>query len=97
MRVDKDPIRLRTGIYEPYHLVVLDSLLVEQVPVERGLKPKGIILINSNKPPETYRDAFKGFRVATVPASKIAFHHRQRLVAHRCDARYGFRIEVFDE
>ena len=76
LRVDKDPIRLRTEIYEPDHLVVLDSLLVEQVPVERGLKPKGIILINSNKPPGAFRDAFKGFRVATVPASKIAFHHR---------------------
>lgn len=76
LRVDKDPIRLRTEIYEPDHLVVLDSLLVEQVPLRRGLKPKGIILINSNKPPEAYREAFKGFSVATVPASKIAFHHR---------------------
>jgi 2-oxoacid:acceptor oxidoreductase gamma subunit (pyruvate/2-ketoisovalerate family) len=76
LRVDTDPIRLRTEIYKPDHLVVLDSLLVEQVPVDRGLKPNGIILINSSKPPDAYRDAFKGFRVATVPASQIAFRHR---------------------
>jgi 2-oxoacid:acceptor oxidoreductase gamma subunit (pyruvate/2-ketoisovalerate family) len=76
LRVDESPIRLRTEIYEPDHLVVLDSLLVEQVSVDRGLKPRGIILINSNKPPEAYRETFKGFSVATVPAGKIAFQHR---------------------
>ena len=76
LRVDNDPIRVRTEIYEPDHLVVLDSWLIEQVPVARGLKSNGIILINSNRPPEAYREAFKEFRVATVPASKIAFEYR---------------------
>jgi 2-oxoisovalerate ferredoxin oxidoreductase gamma subunit len=75
LRVDSAPIRLRTEIYEPDYLVILDPILIEQVPVTRGLKPDGIILINSNKPPEEYRQTFEGFRVATVQASLIAFQH----------------------
>ncbi len=72
LRVDDKPIRIRTEIYEPDHLVVLDPLLVEQVPLSSGLKQDGIVIINSNKKPEEFSDMFKGFRVATVPAGKIA-------------------------
>ena len=72
LRVDDKPIRIRTEIYEPDHLVVLDPLLVEQVPLANGLKKDGIIIINSNKKPLEFSDPFKGFRVATVPAGKIA-------------------------
>jgi 2-oxoacid:acceptor oxidoreductase gamma subunit (pyruvate/2-ketoisovalerate family) len=75
LRVDDKPIRIRTEIYEPDHIVILDPLLVDQVPVTKGLKPHGIVLINSNKPPEAYRQKFEGFRVATVPAGRIAFKH----------------------
>ena len=76
LRIDKEPIRIRTEIYEPDHLVVLDPVLVEQVPVVTGLKPEGTITINSNRPPEDFLQAFQGFCVATVPASQIAFRHR---------------------
>jgi 2-oxoacid:acceptor oxidoreductase gamma subunit (pyruvate/2-ketoisovalerate family) len=75
LRVDEAPIRLRTEIYEPDHLVILNQILVEQVPVTQGLKPDGIIIINTNKLPEEYDRTFDGFRVATVQASKIAFRH----------------------
>lgn len=75
LRVDSAPIRLRTEIYEPDYLVILDPILIEQIPVTRGLKPDGIIIVNSNKPPEEYRQIFEGFRVGTVKASLIAFQH----------------------
>ena len=75
LRVDEAPIRLRTEIYEPDHLVILDPILVEQVRVTQGLKTDGIIIINTNKPPQEYKQTFEGFRVATVQASKIAFRH----------------------
>ena len=77
LRVDDAPIRIRTEIYEPDHLVVLDPLLVEQVPLTKGLKPGGVVVLNSSGRPEDYRDAFEGFAVATVPASRIA--HRRGL------------------
>ena len=72
LRVDDKPIRIRTEIYEPDHLVVLDPLLVEQVPLANGLKKNGIVIINSSKTPLEFSDPFKGFGVATVPAGKIA-------------------------
>lgn len=75
LRADEKPIRIRTEIYEPDHLVVLDPLLVEQVPLASGLKKDGIVIINSNKKPLEFSDTFKGFRVATVPAGKIAVRY----------------------
>jgi 2-oxoacid:acceptor oxidoreductase gamma subunit (pyruvate/2-ketoisovalerate family) len=75
LRVDSSPVRLRTEIYEPDYLVILDQILIEQVPVTQGLKPDGIIIININKPTEEYRHTLEGFRVATVQASLIAFQH----------------------
>ena len=75
LRVDDRPIRIRTEIYEPDHIVILDPLLVEQVSLTQGLKPHGIIVLNSDKKPEELGPKFKGFGVATVPASKIAFGH----------------------
>ena len=77
LRVDDGPIRIRTEIYEPDHLVVLDPLLVDQVPLTKGLKPGGTIVVNSGKDPEAFRDKFEGFAVATVAASRIA--HRRGL------------------
>ena len=75
LRVDDRPIRIRTEIYEPDHLVVLDPLLVDQVPITEGLKEDGIVIINSSKAPVEFSDKFKGFRVATVPAGRIAVKH----------------------
>ena len=72
LRVDDKPIRIRTEIYEPDHIVILDPLLVDQVPLANGLKKDGIVIINSSKKPQEFSDKFKGFRVATVPAGKIA-------------------------
>ena len=72
LRVDEKPIRLRTEIYEPDHIVVLDPLLVEQVPLTEGLKEGGIVIVNTNKKPTDFADIFKGYKVATVPAGKIA-------------------------
>jgi 2-oxoacid:acceptor oxidoreductase gamma subunit (pyruvate/2-ketoisovalerate family) len=75
LRVNDKAIRIRTEIYEPDHLVILDPLLVDQVPLADGLKENGIVIINSSKKPEEFSDKFKGFRVATVPASRIAVKH----------------------
>jgi 2-oxoisovalerate ferredoxin oxidoreductase gamma subunit len=75
LRVNDKPIAIRTEIYEPDHIVILDPLLVEQIPVTQGLKPHGIIVLNSDKKPEELRLKFNGFGLATVPASRIAFNY----------------------
>jgi len=73
LRVDDKPIRIRTEIYEPDHIVILDPLLVDQVPLADGLKKEGIVIINSSKKPDEFSDKFKGFHVATVPAGKTGY------------------------
>jgi len=75
LRVDDKPIRIRTEIYEPDHIVILDPLLVDQVPLADGLNKEGIVIINSSKKPDEFSDTFKGLRVATVPAGKIAIKY----------------------
>lgn len=74
LRLDKIKILIRTNVYTPDHVVVLDPSLVTAVDVTRGLKPGGWILINTAQgmdlPP-----SFAPFRVATVDATRIALKH----------------------
>jgi len=74
-RIDEKPIRLRTQIYEPDHIMVLDPTLLEVVDVTAGLKENGWILINSVDPPKAFSFPDR-YRVATVDANSIAFKHR---------------------
>ncbi|HUX08578.1 MAG TPA: 2-oxoacid:acceptor oxidoreductase family protein [Acidobacteriota bacterium] len=74
VRVDEEYIDLRCEVYNPEHVVVLDPSLLEAVDVTSGLKEGGTILINSDKPPEHFKQYGK-FRVATIDASAIAVEH----------------------
>ena len=57
-------------ITEPDMVIVLDHLLLEEVDVAAGLRPGGLIVINSPKAPEAY--SFPGMRVATADVTNIA-------------------------
>ncbi len=74
-KIDKKPIRVKSAIYEPDYVVVLAAQLVESIDVAEGLKPDGIVIINSNKPPETFKKFVKG-KIATVDATEIAINNR---------------------
>jgi len=70
-RVDDHPIRLRTNIYHPDVVVILDPGLLEVANVLEGLKEGGTVVINTNKPVEEL--GIEGnFRVAVVDADRIA-------------------------
>jgi len=76
-RVEKAPILLRSQIYEPDHVIVLDSSLLDSVDVTQGLKEKGTVLINGKLELEYYRDIVGGgYTVSVVDASAIAVQHR---------------------
>jgi 2-oxoacid:acceptor oxidoreductase gamma subunit (pyruvate/2-ketoisovalerate family) len=75
LRVSDAPIRLRCEVAAPDDLIVLDPTLIGAIDVTAGLKPGGSILINSDRPPESYPDLLERFRVATVDASGIATAH----------------------
>ena len=75
LRVDDRPIRLRCQIYEPNIVIVLDPTLMEAVDPTHGLKKDGLIIINSDHPPEHYGQV-EHFRLVTVNASEIALRNR---------------------
>ncbi|HOJ42850.1 MAG TPA: pyruvate ferredoxin oxidoreductase subunit gamma [Syntrophorhabdaceae bacterium] len=72
LRVSDKPIKLRAKIYEPDYVVILDSTLIGVVNPAEGLKPDGIVIINSSKSAEELKSLFPGYTIACVDATKIA-------------------------
>jgi len=73
-RVSDEPIRTRAPILEPDAVVVLDASLPPEIYLP-GLKPNGLLLVNTKKDPATFaREAGvpEGVRVYTVDATRIA-------------------------
>lgn len=75
VRIDERKVLLRTNVYTPDHVVVMDPTLVEVADVARGLKPGGVLLVNTDKPPSAF-PSFAAFRVCTADATRIALRHR---------------------
>jgi len=73
LRISDGFIRVRTNIYQPDIVVVLDPRLLHIVDVTSGLKDKGKIIINSRKSPEKLKSEF-GYTwpVATIDAITVA-------------------------
>jgi pyruvate ferredoxin oxidoreductase gamma subunit len=73
VRVSEEPIVTREKVYEPDIVIVLDPTLLKIVNVEAGLKPGGIVILNTAKTAaEVRKDTGIKSRLATVDASKIA-------------------------
>ncbi|PIN68871.1 pyruvate ferredoxin oxidoreductase [Candidatus Woesearchaeota archaeon CG11_big_fil_rev_8_21_14_0_20_43_8] len=70
LRADDKPIRIRCQVYTPNHIIVLDPTLINVVDVTKGLKKSGWIIINSSHDASDFK--FKGYKVATIDANKIA-------------------------
>ena len=73
-RIDDKPIQIRTSITEPDVVVVLDAGLMRTINVTAGLKPDGLLLVNTDLAPDKVPTGFKG-RVATIDATEIALTH----------------------
>lgn len=72
-RVDDEPIRLRSKVYNPDVVVVLDPSLLEIANPTEGIREDGVLIINSSQQPEVIRKqlAYSG-KIALVDASLIA-------------------------
>ena len=67
------PIRVRAEIREPDVVIVLDPTLLSVVKVTAGLKPKGILIINTSKDFATIEKDFGSeWKLALVDANTIA-------------------------
>lgn len=71
VRLSDKPIRLRSQIYEPDYVIVQDVTLVDVVDVAGGARPGGIILINTEKNPESFNLSTQA-SVKTLDATKLA-------------------------
>ncbi len=72
-RVDDKRILIRAKVYEPDVVVVLDSGLLTLIDPVEGLKPDGVLIINSRKSYEEIMDSCSfSCRVGIVDADKIA-------------------------
>ncbi|MCX7731687.1 MAG: 2-oxoacid:acceptor oxidoreductase family protein [candidate division WOR-3 bacterium] len=74
-RLSEEPIYSHSGIKNPDIVVVLDPSLIEPARVTEGLKPGGILLVNTAESPDSLRERLglpESVRVYTVDASTIA-------------------------
>ena len=76
-RLDEEPIRVHSGIYEPDMVVVVDETLISAVDVQGGMKPGGSIVVNSNRRPDLIAGEFEGFdgRIYAVDAADISIRN----------------------
>jgi len=70
-RISDEEIRVRSQIYNPDFVVVLDATLVGLMKVNEGLKEGGTLIINSSKKSDELR--IKGnFRIYTTDVTTVA-------------------------
>ncbi len=78
LRLDNKKILVRSNVYNPNHVLVQDSKLLQNVDITRGLKPGGWILLNA---PEFsgiksgITGSFSDYQLAVVDASRISIEH----------------------
>ncbi len=70
-RISDEPIRIRSQIYEPSHVIVQDPTLIGTIDVTKGILDDGGIIINTSRSPEqlelnTHAD------IVTIDATKLA-------------------------
>lgn len=73
-RISEEEIHLRSEIYNPDIVIVLDESIMDIVDVFKGLEKNGKILINTTKNPSDFTFS-KKYCVATVDATGIALKH----------------------
>jgi len=73
-RISGEEIHLRSEIYNPDVVIVLDESIMGIVDVIGGLKENGIVIINTRKSPTQFSFS-KKFIIATVDATDIAIKH----------------------
>ena len=70
-RISDEEVHLRSEVYSPNIVIILDESIMEIVDVLKGLKKDGRILINTTKNPDDF-DFSKKYNVATVDATGVA-------------------------
>ena len=83
-RIGDAPIRVREPIAEPDAVVVVDATLLHSIDVTAGLRPGGLVLVNSERPADALGLDIHTWRVLTVAATDIARRRLGRPVPNVC-------------
>ncbi len=83
-RISPKPIYIHSQIEEPDVVLVLDPTLLGTVNVTEGLKPNGILVVNTPLSPQEVRDQlnWRTGKVFTVDASHIAIEELGREITN---------------
>mgnify|MGYP005847591299 FL=1 len=83
-RMSPNPIYIHSQIEEPDIVLVLDPTLLNTVDVTEGLKPEGVLLVNTPLSPQHVRKqlGWKTGKVFTVDASHIAIEELGREITN---------------
>lgn len=82
-RFDDEPIREKSQIYNPDCLVVIDPTLMHLNGLFEGLKPGGVLILNSPAPLQD-RPSENMQTTATINATKIAVEELGRDIPNTC-------------
>lgn len=74
-RISDGPILLRTKIYEPDVVVIMDTAAAPTERVCDGLKEGGTILVNTEHDVEELSKTWPNTKLIVIPARKIALKH----------------------
>ena len=77
IRISDAPIRLRSQIYNPDYIMVIDATLIRSVDVLAGVKENGLVVVNSKEELSLTVPGDKA-KICYVPASEIAMRHLGR-------------------
>jgi len=83
IRISDEKINTRSQIYEPDIIVVLDETLFRVMDAAKGLKKKGILLINSKKEPkELAREYDLKFKIHCFDADSLSMSVFKKPIAN---------------
>jgi 2-oxoisovalerate ferredoxin oxidoreductase gamma subunit len=71
LRVDHEPILLKCQIKYPDQMIIFDLSLTDEKEIFQELKPGGLILINSNKEIDFFKN-LRRFKIGLIDAGPIA-------------------------
>jgi 2-oxoacid:acceptor oxidoreductase gamma subunit (pyruvate/2-ketoisovalerate family) len=71
LRVDEEPILLKCQIKHPDHMIIFDLSLTDEKEIFQELKPNGLILINSNKEIDFFKN-LRRYKIGLIDAGPIA-------------------------
>lgn len=82
-RFDVEPIREKTQVYTPDCIIVIDPTLMDLPTLYDGLKPGGVLILNSAKPFEK-KPAENLSRVGVINATQVALCEIGRDIPNTC-------------